>query len=238
MHSKPGILYLIPTSLGPSGINAILPARNLEVMNRLDVFIVENIRTARRFMRMAGYGKPFGEVDFYLLNKHTSVVELPGYISLLLNGKDVGLLSESGCPCIADPGHEVVSLSHRNAIRVVPLVGPSSIFLALMASGFNGQNFTFHGYLPIDKPNRVRKLKHLEFSAWKEMQTQIFMETPFRNNQLMDEITGVLKPDTMLCVACDLTLETEFVKSQPIAQWKKNMPDLHKRTSIFLLYRQ
>lgn len=233
-----GRLILIPTPLGNSETQAILPACNSEVVKGLEVFIVENIRAARRFLRAAGYSRPFQEVQFYLLNKHTSDAELPGFLNLLKQGKDIGLLSEAGCPCIADPGHTIVSLAHQNNIPVVPLVGPSSIILALMASGFNGQHFAFHGYLPIGKSDRTRKISQLELAAWKEGHTQIFMETPFRNNQLMSDLVGCLRPDTMLCVASDLTLQSEFVKSLPVAQWKKNMPDLHKRPSIFLLYRK
>lgn len=238
MSSKTGRLFLIPASLGSENIQAILPANNSEVVNGLDMFIVENLRTARRFLRAAGYLRPFDEVQFYFLNKHSSDDDLPEFIQMMLNGRNIGLLSEAGCPCIADPGHEVVLLAHQNGIPVVPLVGPSSILLALMASGFNGQQFAFHGYLPIDKTERARKLKQIELAAWKDSQTQIFMETPFRNNQMMAAMMEILRPDTLLCVACDLTLTSEFIKSQPVGNWKKNMPDLHKRTSIFLLYRQ
>ncbi|HSV76789.1 MAG TPA: SAM-dependent methyltransferase [Bacteroidales bacterium] len=238
MSSKTGRLFLIPASLGSENIQAILPAHNSEVVNGLDMFIVENLRTARRFLRAAGYLRSFDEVQFFLLNKHSSEGDLPEFVQMMLNGKNIGLISEAGCPCIADPGHEVVLLAHQNGIPVVPLVGPSSILLALMASGFNGQQFAFHGYLPIDKTERARKLKQLELAAWKDSQTQIFMETPFRNNQLMTAMVEILRPDTLLCVACDLTLTSEFIKSQPVVNWKKNMPDLHKRTSIFLLYRQ
>jgi len=238
LSSKTGRLFLIPASLGSENIQAILPANNSEVVNGLDMFIVENLRTARRFLRAAGYLRPFDEVQFYFLNKHSSDDDLPEFIQMMLNGRNIGLLSEAGCPCIADPGHEVVLLAHQNGIPVVPLVGPSSILLALMASGFNGQQFAFHGYLPIDKTERARKLKQIELAAWKDSQTQIFMETPFRNNQMMAAMMEILRPDTLLCVACDLTLTSEFIKSQPVGNWKKNMPDLHKRTSIFLLYRQ
>ena len=236
MADDTGIIYLIPTSLGGDEITNIWPSGHLRIVNQLDEFIVENIRTARRFLRSAGYMRPFEEVHFHLLNKHSRMEEIGGYLSAALDGKSIGLLSEAGVPCIADPGQTIVAMAHRNNIRVIPLVGPSSILLALMASGFNGQNFSFHGYLPIAKPERAIKLKQLEQKAWQEGQTQIFMETPFRNNQLMDHMVAVLRKDTLLCVACDLTLPQEFIKTQTIEAWKKEMPDLHKRASIFLLF--
>ncbi|MEE4177254.1 MAG: SAM-dependent methyltransferase [Bacteroides sp.] len=236
MNYGGGNLYLIPASLGGDDITSIWPSANVALVNQLDEFIVENVRTARRFLRSAGFSRPFEDVPFHLLNKHTKPIEISGYLNAALKGKSIGLLSEAGCPCIADPGQAIVAIAHQKNIRVIPLVGPSSILLALMASGFNGQNFAFNGYLPIQKPERTSKLKNLEQKAWNEGQTQIFMETPFRNNQLMDHMVSTLRRDTLLCVACDLTLPVEFIKTQPIGFWKKEMPDLHKRTSIFLLY--
>lgn len=237
MSQASGKLFLIPSSLGGENIDAIWPAAHVALVNQLDEFIVENLRTARRFLRSAGYSHSFDEVKFHLLNKHTKDEEINGFLANAMQGTDIGLLSEAGSPCVADPGQVIVAMAHRKKIRVVPLVGPSSILLALMASGFNGQQFVFHGYLPIDKAERSRKLKQIESTAWHEEQTQIFMETPFRNNQLMQDLTGILRNDTLLCVACDLTTSTEFIKSQSVAAWKKEMPDLHKRTSIFLLFR-
>lgn len=236
-NENPGKLYLIPSSLGGDDIDAIWPAGHVALVNQLDEFIVENLRSARRFLRSAGYTRSFEEVQFHLLNKHTKPEELSGFLKNVLQGKDVGLLSEAGSPCIADPGQVIVAMAHRKNIRVIPLVGPSSILLALIASGFNGQQFAFHGYLPIDKAERSRKLKQLENAAWQHQQTQIFMETPFRNNQLMHDMIAHLGPDTMLCVACNLTTPAEFIKSQTISAWQKEMPDLHKQTSIFLLFR-
>lgn len=236
MSAGIGNLYLIPASLGGDDITSIWPSGHLILVNQLDEFIVENVRTARRFLRSAGFSKPFEEVSFHLLNKHTKPDEISGYLSAALVGKPIGLLSEAGSPCIADPGQAIVAKAHQKNIRVIPLVGPSSILLALMASGFNGQNFAFSGYLPISKPERAIKLKLLEQKSWIEEQTQIFMETPYRNNQLMDHMVSTLRKDTLLCVACDLTLPEEFIKTQAIASWRKKMPDLHKRTSIFLLY--
>lgn len=236
MGAEIGILYLIPTSLGGDNITSIWPSGHVTLVNQLDEFIVENVRTARRFLRTAGYIKPFEEVRFHLLNKHTRSEELSEYLAAALIGKSIGLLSEAGCPCIADPGQAIVALAHFNRIRVIPLVGPSSILLALMASGFNGQNFAFNGYLPIPVSERTTTLKQLEQKVWNNGQTQIFMETPFRNNQLMHNMATILRNETLLCVACDLTLPDEFIKTQAISAWKKEMPDLHKRASIFLLY--
>lgn len=234
--SEKGHLYLIPASLGGDQITSIWPSGHVSLVNLLDEFIVENIRTARRFLRSAGYARSFDEVKFHLLNKHTKPEEIGHYLSSAFEGKSIGLLSEAGCPGVADPGQAIVAIAHEMNIRVIPLVGPSSILLALMASGFNGQQFAFNGYLPISKPERTNKLKQLENKAWQEDQTQIFMETPFRNNQLLDHLVSTLRKDTLLCVACDITMPTEFIKTQTIAAWKKEMPDLHKRTSIFLLF--
>lgn len=231
-----GKLYLIPSSLGGDDIGAIWPPGNKQIVNSLNEFIVENIRSARRFLRAAGYNTNFEEVTFHQLNKHTPASVIGGFLSNAASGKNLGLLSEAGCPCIADPGQSVVALAHKQHISVIPLVGASSILLALMASGFNGQQFVFHGYLPIEKSERSKKIRTIEHSAIRDNQTQIFMETPYRNNQLMKELSNNLKDSTLLCVACDLTLPTQFIKTQIVGNWKKKMPDLHKRTSIFLIY--
>ncbi len=236
-HKTIGKLYLIPSSLGGDDINSIWPQGHARIVNGLNEFIVENIRSARRFLRSAGYTANFEQVTFHLLNKHTRPEQISGFLSNALWGIDVGLLSEAGSPCIADPGQAIVAMAHQKNIAIIPLVGPSSILLALMASGFNGQQFAFHGYLPIDKAERVKKIRLLENLAFHENQTQIFMETPFRNNQLMAVLSSTLKESTPLCVACNLTLPDEFIKTQSMACWKKEMPDLHKRTSIFLIYR-
>jgi len=235
--SANGKLYLIPSSLGGESIDDIWPAGHKVIMATIDEFIVENLRTARRFLRWAGYSRDFSEVTFHLLNKHTRPEEISTYLSSALKGKDIGLLSEAGSPCIADPGNEIVSMAHNKGITVAPLPGPSSILLALIASGFNGQQFAFHGYLPIEKNEKIRKLKVLEAACWQQNQTQVFMETPFRNNQLMNDLVSTLKDNTLLCVASDLTTAAEFIKSQSIGSWKKEMPDLNKRPSIFLIYR-
>ncbi len=231
-----GTLYLIPTSLGSEDLGLFWPSKNTDFINSLNAFIVENIRTARRFLKTVGYSKSFDDVRFFLLNKHSNPLDVETFLQLCLEGTNTGLLSEAGCPCIADPGQVVVKKAHESGIRVMPLVGPSSIILALMGSGFNGQNFSFVGYLPIDKAERVKKIKLLESNATSNNQTQVFMETPFRNNQLIEALVNNLNPETKLCVACDITLPSQFIKTLSVTQWKKQMPDLNKRPSIFLLH--
>jgi 16S rRNA (cytidine1402-2'-O)-methyltransferase len=230
-----GNLYLIPTPLGETGFEAGLPSYNLQILCKIDTFIVEELRTARRFLRKAGYEKDFETVTFYLLNEHTPDFEAENMLVKLLSGKHIGLLSEAGLPCIADPGNIIVRLAHSKGIRVVPLVGPSSIMLALMGSGLNGQNFVFHGYLPVKPDERSRALRELDHSAIKNKQTQIFIETPYRNLQMLESIIKNCNPSLVLCIAVDLTLETEWIRSLPISEWKKQKPDLHKRPAVFLL---
>jgi 16S rRNA (cytidine1402-2'-O)-methyltransferase len=230
-----GNLYLIPTPLGETGFDAGMPAFNLQILLGIDTFIVEELRTARRFLRKAGYTKDFEEVTFHLLNEHTPDHEASGMLECSLAGKHVGLLSEAGLPCIADPGNIVVRLAHRKGIRVIPLTGPSSIMLALMASGLNGQNFVFHGYLPVKPDERTKVLRELEHAASKGNQTQIFIETPYRNLQMLESIVKVCHPSLTLCIAADLTLETEWIRSLTLNEWKKQKPELHKRPAVFLL---
>ncbi len=233
-----GSLYLIPSSLGSEATDHIWPAGHLSRIIHIRHFIVENERTARRFLRSAGYDISFDQVHFYLLNKHTSDLEVGGFLDAARQGSDMGLLSEAGVPCIADPGQVIVRMAHHIGIRIVPLVGASSILLGLMASGFNGQQFVFHGYLPLQKQERTIKIKAMEQAAYLHDQTQIFMETPFRNNQLIVDLTTACATETMLCIACDLTLPTEYIRTHSIKEWKKKMPDLHKRAGIFLIYHQ
>lgn len=234
---KKGSLFLIPTFLAETNDQNDFPLLNHERVGELDHFIVENLRTARRFLRKTGYAKPFDDVEFYTLNKHTEPSELTSFLKVADEGKDIGLLSEAGVPCVADPGAEIVSLAHQRDLKVKPLVGPSSVFLALMASGFNGQQFVFHGYLPIDRNQRENKIKELERAATQQRQTQIFIETPYRNNQLLESILKTCHGNLSLCLGSMLTHDSlEFVRTKTIAQWKSNKPDLHKKPTVFLLY--
>jgi len=228
-------LYLIPTTLGETDLNSVLPFGNLQIINNLKYFIVENLRSARRFLKQVNREINIDELTFFELNEHTNLLDLQQFIAPLLNGNDVGVLSEAGCPCTADPGAAVVEIAHKKGIKVVSLVGPSSILLSLMASGFNGQNFAFNGYLPIDKKARINKLKALENRVLTENQTQIFIETPYRNNQLLQDIIENLKPQTKLCIACELTTANEFIKTSQLSDWKKNKADFNKKPAIFLI---
>lgn len=230
-----GNLYLIPTPLGETGFEAGLPAYNLQILQQIDSFIVEELRTARRFLRKAGFTKDFELVTFYLLNEHTPDYEALIMLEKAITGHHVGLLSEAGLPCIADPGNIVVRLAHQKGIRVVPLTGPSSIMLALMASGLNGQNFVFHGYLPVKPDERSKSLRDLERNVADGNQTQIFIETPYRNIAMFESIIKSCHPSLTLCIAVDLTLETEWIRSMPLSEWKRQKPELHKRPAVFLL---
>ena len=232
-----GILYLIPNTLGQSNIDNVLPSYNISVAKNLRHFIVENVRSARRFLKMLDRDIVIGDLSFYELNRHTPPDRIAELLLPIYEGHSIGIISEAGCPAIADPGADVVAIAQRKNIRVVPLVGASSIILSLMASGFNGQSFAFVGYLPIDKKARIQRLKQLESRASSERQTQIFIETPYRNNQLVQDIVATLKPDTLLCIASELTADTESVKTLPIAEWAKQQIDINKRNTIFLIYR-
>ena len=232
-----GILYLIPNTLGQSNIDNVLPSYNISVAKNLRHFIVENVRSARRFLKMLDRDIVIGDLSFYELNRHTPPDRSAELLLPIYEGHSMGIISEAGCPAIADPGADVVAIAQRKNIRVVPLVGASSIILSLMASGFNGQSFAFVGYLPIDKKARIQRLKQLESRASSERQTQIFIETPYRNNQLVQDMVATLKPDTLLCIASELTTDTESVKTLPIAEWAKQQIDINKRNTIFLIYR-
>jgi 16S rRNA (cytidine1402-2'-O)-methyltransferase len=235
---KKASIFLIPTFLSDTEPKNVFPGNNAEIIAKLNIFIVENIRTARRFLRKVGYQKNFDtEVKFYLLDKHTNIFDLNGFLKEVTEGENIGLLSEAGTPCIADPGAKVVELAHEKGIRVVPLTGPNSIILALMASGFNGQNFAFHGYLPIEKAARKQKLLALEQSVFKDDQTQIFIETPFRNQAMFDSIIQHCSNRIKLCIASDLTGKNEEILSKPISYWKKHKPNFHKIPTVFLLYK-
>ena len=231
-----GTLYLIPVPLAEEAAAKSFTPYLVDTINSIKEYIVENEKTARKFLKQAGLKTPQSELVVHDYSKHNRDMGKAEFFKGLQTGNDVGLMSEAGCPGIADPGAEIVDKAHRMGIKVVPLVGPSSILLALMASGFNGQSFTFHGYLPIDKLLRSKKIKELEGLANRLDQTQIFIETPFRNNPLLEEILKTAGPKTKLCIACDLTAATEFVQTKTIAEWQKKVPELHKRPTIFLLF--
>jgi 16S rRNA (cytidine1402-2'-O)-methyltransferase len=232
-----GTLYLIPVPLAENAAAKSFTPYLVDTINSIKEYIVENEKTARRFLKEAGLKTPQNELVIHDYGKHNRADGTSEFFKGLQAGNDVGLMSQAGCPGIADPGAELVEKAHRMGIKVVPLVGPSSILLALMASGFNGQSFTFHGYLPIDKAERGKRIKELENLATRNDQTQLFIETPFRNNPMLEEILKTCNPKTRLCIACDLTAETEMVQTKTIADWQKKIPELHKRPTIFLLFR-
>jgi 16S rRNA (cytidine1402-2'-O)-methyltransferase len=232
-----GTLYLIPVPLAENAAARSFTPYLVNTINNIKEYIVENEKTARHFLKEAGLKIPQSELSIHDYGKHNRDVNINSFFIGLTAGHDVGLMSEAGCPGVADPGSEIVSEAHRRGVKVVPLVGPSSILLALMASGFNGQSFSFHGYLPIDKGERARKIKELESLASRFNQTQLFIETPFRNNQVLEEILRSCTAKTRLCIACNLTAEDEFVQTRSIAEWKQKVPDLHKKPTIFLLFR-
>ena len=230
-----GKLILFPVGLGGE-LEACLPANNTQMLNTCTTFIVEELRTARRFLKKAGYLTSIDDTTFFILNEHTQQPEIEHYLDGIAEGNNIGLLSEAGLPCIADPGAMVVRMAQKRGVEVLPLVGPSSLMMALMASGFNGQNFAFVGYLPIDRPERIKAVKALESRALHERQTQIFIETPYRSQQTIELLANTCNPNTMICVATDITLETQFIKSATAAWWKKHLPDIAKRNTVFLLF--
>ena len=231
-----GSLYLIPNTLGGRGDAAFTPF-TAELVADIDVFIVEEIRSARRWLRALGVTRPLEEVEFLLFNEHTKTDDLEGYMTALLNGQDVGLMSEAGLPCVADPGNEVVRLAHAKGITVVPLVGASSIMMALMSSGLNGQNFAFNGYLPKDKNERFKKIRQLEQMAITQNQTQLFMDAPYRNDSVLSDLIENCKPTTMLCIATDISMDSEVITTKTLGDWAKKKPPLHKRPVMFVLGR-
>jgi 16S rRNA (cytidine1402-2'-O)-methyltransferase len=231
-----GTLFLIPVPLADEAAAKSFTPYLVDTINSIKEYIVENEKTARRFLKEAGLKTPQSELVIHDYGKHNRDAGLKEFFKGLTAGNNVGLMSEAGCPGIADPGADIVAEAHRKGIKVVPLVGPSSILLALMASGFNGQSFTFHGYLPIDKIERSKRIKELEGLAEKNKQTQMFIETPFRNDSMLQDVLKSCKPNTRLCIACDITAPTEFIKTMSIADWQKALPDLRKRPAIFLLF--
>ena len=230
-------LYLIPVTLGDTTIEKVLPFYNKEIILGIKHFIVEDVRSARRFLKKVERSINIDELSFYTLNKHTSAEEISGYLKPLLGGESMGVISEAGCPAVADPGADVVTIAQRKNLKVVPLVGPSSIILSVMGSGFNGQSFAFHGYLPIDPSERIKRIKVLEQRIYSENQTQLFIETPYRNNKMMEDIVKNCRPQTKLCIAANITCEDEYIKTKTVKEWQGKLPDLSKIPCIFLIYK-
>lgn len=233
--TKKGKLYLIPSTLGEIPPLEVLPISIKRAIEEINIYIVENEKTARHFIKKLSPRKSQPSLTLFALNKFTEASEIPSFLNPCLEGNDVGILSEAGCPGIADPGASVVRIAHEKHIQVVPLVGPSSIILALMASGMNGQNFTFNGYLAIDSSERKKQIKKLERKSKEENQTQIFIETPYRNNKLLEELVRTVSGTTRICVACDITLNTEYIRTKTASEWKEEQADLHKRPAIFII---
>lgn len=238
MNVEIGKVYLIPVRLGDDIKLEVLPISIKKIIEQTTFYIVENEKSARRFIKKISPTKAQGTLNLNLLNKFTEPEEVSTFLNPCLEGHDIGVLSEAGCPGIADPGADVVKLAHQKNIQVVPLVGPSSILLAMMASGLNGQGFSFNGYLPIDKQERKQKIKQLEKFSFEQNQSQIFIETPYRNEKLMDDLIAILHPKTKLCIAVDITLKTEFIKTKPVIEWKNKRDSLHKRPCIFIIHKE
>lgn len=230
-------LYLIPVTLSDVPLSQVLPAANIEVVRGIRHFIVENVRSARRFLKRCDRDIDIDGLTFYELNRHTDPKDIASYLAPLETGQPMGIISEAGCPAIADPGADVVAIAQRRGLTVIPLVGPSSILMGLMASGFNGQSFAFVGYLPIEAQARARRLKELEQRIMRDDQTQIFIETPYRNNTLLADLVRHLPGNLRLCVASDITGENERIVTHSIAQWAAQKPDFGKIPTIFLLYK-
>lgn len=231
-------LYLIPVLLGDTTVDSVLPPYNKSVILGIHHFIVEDVRSARRFLKKVDRDIDIDQLTFYELNKHTQPEDIAGYLKPLSAGESMGVISEAGCPAVADPGADVVSIAQKKGLKVVPLVGPSSIILSVMASGFNGQSFAFHGYLPIESGERTKKLKLLENRIYNEHQTQLFIETPYRNGKMIEDILRDCRPQTKLCIAAGITCAEEYIRTKTIKEWKgERIPDLSKIPCIFLLYK-
>lgn len=232
-------LILFPVPIGADDITISLPSYNLSLLFDCHTFIVEELRTARRFLKHAGYPHAIDDTTFFILNEHTSPEEITHYLDAIDRGEDVGLLSEAGLPCVADPGAMVTRMAQSRGVEVMPLVGPSSLMLALMASGLGGQSFAFNGYLPVDRHQRAAAIRDLENRALRSGQTQIFIEAPYRNNQMLEALSDICRPETMICVACDLTLATQIILTLSAAEWRKQRQklNLHKRNTVFLIGR-
>lgn len=234
--NRRGRLYLIPALLGNTDPELVLPAGTIEVMRKLDIFIVENIRSARRLLSRVKPLVPIDEMLFLELNKHTKEQEMLDFLLPAFEGKSIGLMSEAGTPCVADPGNVIVEMAHQSGVEVMPLTGPNALLLALMASGFNGQSFAFHGYLPIQKQDRVKALLGLQHRTELTNETQLFIETPFRNQALYETIIQQCRPSLMLCLAVNISMPDQYIRSMTIADWKKEKPDLNKKPAVFLLW--
>ena len=230
-----GILYLIPSPLGENDPKEVIPAGVLELLPGLQYFVVEELRTVRRYLSKAGLKGKIGDLQLFELNEHTPPHQIEGYVQLLKDGNDVGLVSEAGLPAVADPGAYLVELAHKNGIEVRPMVGPSSLMLALMASGLNGQCFAFTGYLPVKPEERKSKIRTIEKVSAQLKQSQIIIETPYRNDQLFSDMLAVCSPNSRICIAADITLPTQFIRTKSVAQWKKEKPEIGKRPGVFVL---
>jgi 16S rRNA (cytidine1402-2'-O)-methyltransferase len=230
-------LYLIPCTLGETDVNNVLPSYNREVILSLKHFIVENERTARRFLKKVDPAIVIDDLSFVELNKHTPAEVISGYLAPMDKGESIGIISEAGCPAVADPGADVVAIAQKRHLKVIPLVGPSSIILSVMASGFNGQSFAFHGYLPIEQGQRTQMIKKLENRIYTENETQLFIETPYRNNKLVEELIHTCRPSTRLCIASNITCSDEYIRTFGIKEWSGKVPDLSKKPTIFLIYK-
>lgn len=227
----------MPVTLGDTPVEHVLPSYNKDIIAGIRHFIVEDVRSARRFLKKVDKETDIDALTFYPLNKHTSPEAISGYLKPLEEGHSMGVISEAGCPAVADPGADVVAIAQCKGLKVVPLVGPSSIILSVMGSGFNGQSFAFNGYLPIEPAERAKKLKQLEQRVYAEHQTQLFIETPYRNNKMVEDILHNCRPQTRLCIAANITCEGEYIKTRSIKDWQGKVPDLSKIPCIFLLYK-
>ena len=230
-------MYLLPVTLGDTAVERVLPPYNREVILQIRYFIVEDVRSARRFLKKVDASIDIDKLTFFELNKHTQPEVISGYLQPLVEGHSMGVVSEAGCPAVADPGADVGAIAQRKQLKVVPLVGPSSIILSVMGAGFNGQNFAFNGYLPIDPSERARRIKELENRVYLEDQTQLFIETPYRNRKLLEEILHVCRPQTRLCIAANITCEGEYIRTRTVKEWKGRLPELNKIPCIFLIYK-
>lgn len=234
MNNKYGNIYFIPVPIGNNDPKDVLPKSVFDIIDNIDEYIVENEKTARKFIKIINPNKEQSKLKFHILNKRTNILEYSNYLSSVIKGKDIGLMSEAGIPGIADPGAAIANIAHEKGIKVIPLVGPSSIIMAMSASGMNGQSFAFNGYLPIDSSERKKAIKEFEKKSLHSSQAQIFIETPYRNMKMFEALKSALSKNTMLCIAVDISLKSEFIRTKKIIDWNKNMLDFHKKPAIFI----